>query len=229
MTKTRSRKPKPVRGFRWLLRRNGLTLALLSLFTVSLFGQAIAGFLADKAERERTHQPTEDFRSYLVSSDFWSATGENWESEFLQMFFFIWMTTFLFQKGSPESNDPDEPKKPNSKPHGQNTPWPVKRGGWVLAVYAHSLSLAFLALFVASFTLHLFSGARHYSEELARNGLAPVSAFQYLRTSRLWFESLQNWQSEFLAVASMVFLAVYLRERGSPESKAVESAHEEHE
>jgi len=91
------------------------------------------------------------------------------------------------------------------------------------------LSLAFLTLFAVSFVLHVISGARNFNEELARSGVAPINAFQFLATSRLWFESLQNWQSEFLAGASMVFLAVYLRERGSPESKAVDSAYEDHE
>lgn len=212
-------------------RNNGLTLALMTMFIVALAGQAITGYFAANAELARRRLPQKDFEDYLVSSDFWSATGENWESEFLQMFFFIWMTTFLFQKGSPESNDPDESEQATNHPASirKHSPWPVRRGGWVLAIYSRSLSLAFLSLFIVSFVLHFTSGARHYSEELIRDGHPPVSALQYLITSRMWFESLQNWQSEFLAVASMVFLAVYLRERGSPESKAIEASHEDHE
>jgi hypothetical protein len=95
--------------------------------------------------------------------------------------------------------------------------------------YSHSLSIAFLLLFIASFAFHVVSGAQNYSEELARAGLPPVSAMQYLGCSRLWFESFQNWQSEYVSVAAMVFLAVYLRERASPESKRVSSPHDAHE
>lgn len=213
------------------LRNNGLTIVFLLLFLLALIGQAIAGLLTLNEERATRHEPKMQLVEYLRSGDFWSATGENWESEFLQMFCFVWMSVFLYQKGSPESNNPDglddKPVSANgSRRHRQ--PWPVRHGGCVYKLYSHSLSLAFLLLFVISFFIHAANGARHFSEERARSGLPSVSTIGYLSNSRMWFESLQNWQSEFLSVASMVFLAVYLRERGSPESKRVEAAHSEH-
>ena len=100
-------------------------------------------------------------------------------------------------------------------------PWPVKRGGWVLNLYEHSLSALFFLLFFASWTLHAVGGAQAYSEEQLAHGGQPVSVWEYLTTSQFWFESFQNWQSEFLAVACIVGFSVYLRECGSPESKPV--------
>jgi succinate dehydrogenase hydrophobic anchor subunit len=101
----------------------------------------------------------------------------------------------------------------------------VRRGGLVLRLYEHSLSLAFLLLFLVSFTLHAASGARHYSEEQLEHGAPGVSMWEYLGTSRFWFESFQNWQSEFVAIGAMVVLSIFLRQKGSPESKPVDSPH----
>ena len=151
---------------------------------------------------------------------------ENWESEFLQMFFFIILTVFLYQKGSAESKDPDEKeaveREPRKSRHKKDTPWPVRKGGLVLTVYEHSLSIAFFLLFAFSFFLHAVGGAGEYNAEMKEHGKAEqVSTIGYMGTSRFWFESLQNWQSEFLAIGSMVVLSIFLRQRGSPESKPV--------
>ncbi len=144
---------------------------------------------------------------------------ENWESEFLQMGVFIFFTAFLYQKGSAESKDPEKREEVDRDPRNvrdkQNAPWPVRRGGWILTLYESSLSLAFLFLFLASFLLHAASGRSEYNEEQLLHGSSTVSIAGYLGTSRFWFESFQNWQSEFLAIGCMVLFTIHLRQRGA--------------
>jgi hypothetical protein len=157
---------------------------------------------------------------------------ENWESEFLQMFFFIILTVFLYQKGSAESKDPNEKEEVDREPRKSRkkklAPWPVRQGGWVSKVYEHSLSLAFLLLFLGSFWLHAVGGAGEYNDNQRVHGHPErVTTVGYMTTAQFWFESLQNWQSEFLAVGSMVVLTIFLREKGSKESKPVDAAHDE--
>ncbi len=181
----------------------------------------------------RVHgQPGLAYGSYLRSSHFWEATAENWESEFLQIFAYVLLTAFLYQKGSAESKKLDEPepvdRDPRRKRKEQDVPGPVRWGGLALKVYEHSLSLAFLLLFLASIAMHALSGAKEYNEEQVTHGEQDkLSVLQYAGTSRFWFESLQNWQSEFLAIAAVVLLSIFLRQRGSPESKPVDSPHSE--
>ena len=150
------------------------------------------------------------------------------------MFGFVLLTAFLFQKGSAESKDPDEKEEeavdrdPRKSRDKKDAPWPVRKGGFVLKLYEYSLSLAFLLLFLVSFTLHAVSGAREYSESQREHGqYEEVTTLDYMGTSRFWFESFQNWQSEFLAVGAMVVLSIFLRQRGSPESKPVDTPHSE--
>jgi hypothetical protein len=215
-----------------ILRNNGLSIVLTLLFLLFLVGQAVAGMYEYNDEQQEHGQPTVDFAGYLNTSHFVEATTENWESEFLQMFFFVVLTACLFQKGSAESKDPDkeepvdrDPRKTRKK---KNAPWPVRKGGWALTVYEYSLSLAFLLLFLMSFTLHAVSGAREYNESEREHGrYEQVTTLQYMGTPRFWFESLQNWQSEFLAVGAMVVFSIFLRQRGSPESKPVDTPHSE--
>ncbi len=211
-----------------VFRENGLTIVLASLFLIFWAGQSVAGHREHNNEQREHGQPEVAFGSYLKSAHFWEATAENWESEFLQMFGYVILTVFLFQKGSLESKDPHkrepvdrDPRKSHDK---RNAPWPVRRGGWVLKLYENSLSLAFLLLFLISITLHAVNGAAEYNEEQSEHGeQGKLSVLQYAGTSRFWFESLQNWQSEFLAIASMVVLSIFLRQRGSPESKPVDA------
>jgi hypothetical protein len=215
-----------------ILRNNGLSIVLTLLFLLFLVGQAVAGMYEYNDEQQEHGQPTVDFAGYLNTSHFVEATTENWESEFLQMFFFVVLTACLFQKGSAESKDPDkeepvdrDPRKTRKK---KNAPWPVRKGGWALTVYEYSLSLAFLLLFLMSFTLHAVSGAREYNGSEREHGrYEQVTTLQYMGTPRFWFESLQNWQSEFLAVGAMVVFSIFLRQRGSPESKPVDTPHSE--
>ena len=206
---------------------NGLSVVLMVLFLVFWFLQTITGYHSyNEDQREHGEDPI-TLVEYLKSGHFVEATSENWESEFLQMAAFVWLTSFLFQKGSPESNDPYE--KEEVPPVTEKSPWPARRGGWILKLYANSLSLAFLLIFLISWIIHGISGARLYSEEQSAHGLGPLSFLQYIRLSRFWFESFQNWQSEFLAIFLMVLLAVFLRQKNSPESKPVETPHSENE
>jgi hypothetical protein len=153
---------------------------------------------------------------------------ENWESEFLQMFAFIVLTACLYQKGSAESKKLDEPasvdRDPRKSRNKKDAPWPVRKGGLTLTLYEYSLSLAFLLLFLFSFTLHAVGGAREYNQDQREHGSSErVSTIEYMGTSQFWFESFQNWQSEFMSVGAMVIFSIFLRQRGSPESKPVDS------
>jgi Domain of unknown function (DUF6766) len=209
------------------LRDNGLSLVLVSLFVLFLAGQAISGWLNYNDEQDEHHQPQIGFVQYLTTGAFGEAVFENWESEFLQMGLYVVLTAFLFQRGSAESRDPDKEEEVDENPKAcrSNAPLPVKRGGLVLTLYSHSLSLAFMLLFAVSFVGHAVSGARAHNEEAAQHGRNTLSVWQYLCSSQFWFESFQNWQSEFLAIFAIVVLSIWLREKGSPESKPVAAAH----
>lgn len=214
-------------------RNNGLSLVLFGLFFFTfLFGQSLVGRQHFNNEQRQHGQATVTYSEYLTSDHFLEATMENWESEFLQMFFFIVLTVFLYQKGSAESKDPDKKSEVDREPgkgrRRKNAPWPVRKGGWILKLYEHSLSLAFLLLFFVAFFLHALGGAGEYNDDQRAHGLPErVTTIQYMTSARFWFESLQNWQSEFLAVGSMVVLTIFLREKGSIESKPVDAPHDE--
>jgi hypothetical protein len=217
---------------RRFLRDNGLSLVLFVLFIVSLFaGQAVTGWHESNDARQQHGQTEMPFGKYLTSSHFMEATMENWESEFLQMFAFVILTTCLFQRGSAESRDPDNPaeeidEEPSHRRNDPDAPWPVRKAGRLgLWLYSHSLSLTFLGLFLVSFWFHAVAGAKEYSEDEALHGGKAVTTIEYLGTSRFWFESFQNWQSEFLAVGCMVVFSIWLREWRSPESKPVGAPH----
>lgn len=217
---------------RRVFRENGLTIVMMSLFLIFWVGQSVVGYREHNSDQREHGRPEVAFGPYLRSAHFWEATAENWESEFFQMFGYIVLTAFLYQKGSSESKDPDKPEPVDRDPRASrkkpNAPWPVRRGGLVLKLYENSLSLAFLLFFLISISLHAVAGAAEYNEDQSAHGEpANLSVLQYAGSSRFWFESLQNWQSEFLAIAGMVGLSVFLRQRGSPESKPVDSPHSE--
>jgi hypothetical protein len=144
---------------------------------------------------------------------------------------FVLLTTSLVQKGSPESRRAGVTELVDADPRAfanePNVPWPVKRGGWILRVYENSLGLAFVLLFLVSWVGHAAGGFAEFVDDQLTHGQAAPTVGNYLASPRFWFESFQNWQSEFLAIASMVWLAVYLRQRGSPESKPVHASHDE--
>ena len=165
--------------------------------------------------------------TYLGTGHFGEATFENWESEFLQMAFYVLLTIYLYQVGSSESKRPDTLEivdlDPRDSPQKDRAPWPVRTGGLVLVLYEHSLSLAFALLFLASLTLHAITGVVHYNEERMAHGEPAATIIEYASSSQFWFESFQNWQSEFLSLAAMVGFTIFLRQRGSPESKPVDA------
>ncbi|HLL72804.1 MAG TPA: DUF6766 family protein [Pyrinomonadaceae bacterium] len=213
-------------------RNNGLSLVLFVLFFFTLIvGQSIVGQREYNNGQQEHGQPTVTYAGYLLTTHFLEATMENWESEFLQMFVFIVLTIFLYQKGSAESKDPDKEEAVDRDPRHardkRNAPWPVRSGGFILKLYENSLSLTFIILFLISFWLHAVGGAGEYNQDQIEHGKAgeQVSTFAYMGTSRFWLESLQNWQSEFLAIGLMVLLTVWLRQKGSPESKPVDAPH----
>jgi hypothetical protein len=211
------------------MRNNGLSIVLGALFLLFMAGQTLTGWYVFNDEQREHEQPAATLPDYLVSGHFLEATAENWESEFLQMAAYVLLTAFLFQRGSAESKKPDEaepvdrdPRFYASKP---GAPWPVKRGGWVLKLYENSLSIAFAALFLFSLALHAVGGVAQHNEEALAHGAELLSLGEFVRSSQFWFESMQNWQSEFLSLVAMVVLSIYLRQRGSPESKPVDAAH----
>jgi hypothetical protein len=215
---------------RWIHDR-ALTLVLMAMFLVSLVGQVATGHAEYNAEQEEHGQGRAGLAEYFVTGHPWEALFENWESEFLQMAVFVLLTTSLIQKGSPESRRPGVTELVDTDPRefadDPGAPWPVRRGGWILRLYEHSLGLAFVALFLASFVGHALGGYAAYAAEQVAHAQPGPSLSAYLASARFWFESFQNWQSEFLSIAAMVWLSVYLRQRWSPESKPVHAPHDE--
>jgi glycerol uptake facilitator-like aquaporin len=215
---------------KWV-KEHGLLLANLALFVVFFGGMILSGAAAYSEDQAAHGEPAVSVLGYLATGQFVEATFENWESEFLQMAMYVILTVFLFQKGSSESKPMGKTAPQDQDPRDatikHSTPWPVKRGGVVLKLYEHSLSVLLLVLFLASFTLHALGGTEDYNQEQQSHGQPTVTLLGYLATSRFWFESFQNWQSEFLAVAVLVGASVYLREKGSPESKPVAEPHYE--
>ena len=200
------------------LRDNGLTLALSLMFLVSVAGMILTGQAAFNKELAEHGQAALGLMAYVTTGEFLSALFENWESEFLQMATYVVLTAMLFQRGSSESRDPDEPYRP-----GDELTWRSRHplAAWL---YAHSLGLILALLFVASFLLHWWFSMVATNAEALRRGSEIETMWSYLLDPQLWFESFQNWQSEFLSTAVLVVLSIFLRHQGSPESKPVAAA-----
>ncbi|HAQ21421.1 MAG TPA: hypothetical protein DCR40_19655 [Prolixibacteraceae bacterium] len=208
--------------------KNSLSIAFLLLAFLSLVRQAFTGlqeyniFLAGHKLQPVT------FFQYLNTGHFIQATFENWESEFFQMRLFVWFTVFLRQKGSSESKGVGIKEEVDREPiNRKSAPWAVKKGGLVLSVYKHSLTISLLLLFLISFVLHWYGSNKDFNQIKMLEGKSAESMFVYLNNSRLWFESFQNWQSEFLSVFAIIFLSIFLREFGSPQSKPVDATNDE--
>jgi hypothetical protein len=210
-----------------LWRDNGLSLTMFALFALCLCGQTLTGWAEQNQDLQDHHQPSITLGEYVSSGSFIEVTAENWESEFLQMFSYVLLTVGLYQRGSAESKDPDEAAEVDRAPNParKDAPAAVRRGGAILWLYERSLGAAFLGLFLLSIALHAIGGAENFNEEQRMHGGAELTTIEYLSTSRFWFESFQNWQSEFLAIGAMVVLSIWLRQRGSPESKPVDAPH----
>jgi len=210
------------------LYRNGLSIVVLLLMIISLTGQFITGWKEKNVELTETNQPKMNLGEYAGSGHFLQATFENWESEFLQMTLYVLLTVYLRQKGSSESKKLDEKEDVDIKPRVHpNSPWPVKKGGIWLRLYSHSLSITFAILFLISFMLHFKGSLQDHNEQQQYRMLPAEIWTSYIGESRFWFESFQNWQSEFLSIAAIVLLSIWLREKGSPESKPVDASNEQ--
>ncbi len=216
----------PTARLRRFWANNALSIIVLALFLIFWCAQGVTGWSSYNEDQRAHQQATVDFLRYLGTSHFWSTTAENWESEFLQMGLYVALTVYLKQRGSAESNPyPDEPKGEQdpdaSEQVGPDAPWPVRRGGGAAALHRNSLTIALLLLFAGSFLLHFFNSHRAFNQEQLEHGQPIVSTLAYLGEPEFWFQSFQNWQSEFLAIAAMVVLSIYLRQVGSSQSKAV--------
>jgi len=207
-----------------LWKANGLSIVLLSIFLSCLVGQFVAGRAAWNDELSRKGEPALTPTEYFESGHFVGATFENWESEFLQMGMYVLLTVWLRQRGSAESrpmNPADEEQEIREGPK----PWPVRAGGIWRTLYSHSLSSALFFLFALSFGFHALGSVAHQNAERRMEGLPAVTLSEHLRGAEFWFESLQNWQSEFLAVLALVLLSIVLRQDRSPQSKPVDAPH----
>jgi hypothetical protein len=209
-------------------REHGLSLAMFGAFVVFIVLQSVFGWQVRNEELQEHGRAAASYGSYLLSGHFAEAVLENWESEFLQMGAYVLLTAFLVQRGSAESKPLGQKDRPEDLPEnaGPDSPAASRRPGLIQRLYRNSLSLALFGFFLLSFAGHLLGGTAEFNEQQAlRSGAAPVTAWQFLGTSEFWFQSMQNWQSEFLAVGALVVLSIVLRQHGSPESKPVTAAH----
>jgi hypothetical protein len=213
------------------VKENGLTLFFSAILLLALVGQSLAGMAEFNAQQLTSGQEAVSYGHYLLSSDFAVDVAENWQSEFLQFTLYIWATVYLVQRGSSESKELDQAGRESDEEQkvgqhaGPDSPRWAKVGGWRLAVYSRSLTLVMALIFLLSWLAQSVAGRAAYNGQQLSRYEDPVSWSGYVGSSDFWSRTLQNWQSEFLAVASMAIFAVYLRQRGSPESKPVGSAH----
>lgn len=222
----------PASRLRTVLRDNGIGLAFGAAFLVVLVLQSVAGWRSFDAQQAADGLQRIGWARYVVSADFAVDVAENWQSEFLQFWVYIMATVYLVQKGSPESKKPDETGTESDEeqkvgPHARpDSPRPAHRSsGLVLSLYSHSLCYVMGTLFVLSWLAQSVAGWSSYDEDRLRNLQEPVSWARYLLEPDFWDRTLQNWQSELLAVGSMAVLSVFLRQRGSSQSKPVGSPH----
>jgi hypothetical protein len=216
------------RGF---FRDNSLSLVFGALFLITLVGQAIAGVADYNAQQEAQGLATVSLGEYVTSSSFGVDVMENWQSEYLQFFLFIYATVWLIQLGSTESKpvgeegkESDEEQKVGAHTEPSSPPW-AKAGGWRTALYSRSLGALMGGLFLLTWAASYVAGWAAYNGEQLSNREDPVSFLGYGGEADFWSRSFQNWQSEMLAVGSMAVFSVYLRHRGSPESKPVGESH----
>lgn len=211
------------------LNRNALSITFLLLTVVSLAGQIYTGWHEHNDFLASYGRPAINLSTYLASGHFLQATFENWESEFFQMALFVILTIYMKQEGSSESRpmeDPPGDKDGECKPL-KDSPWAVKKGGVALMIYKHSLSISLIVLFLLSFGLHWYGSFIDYNEQQFLENKPQTTAMAYLAHSKFWFESFQNWQSEFLSIFAIIFLSIYLRQAGSSQSKKVNAPHDE--
>ncbi|MDR2272530.1 MAG: hypothetical protein LBF27_16605 [Sphingobacterium sp.] len=207
--------------------RNSLSIVFILLFVTALGAQAFFGWKENNENLKDLGSPEIIFSAYLKSGHFFSSTFENFQSEFLQMALYVMLTISLRQVGSAESKDPEKPEEVDRLPDPtrKDAPGPVKKGGWRLMLYQNSLSIVFVILFLVSWAGHLYGSFKDANLQESLHGKPEKSLLDFLAEPQFWFETFQNWQSEFLSVASIVILTIFLRQKGSPESKPVDAAH----
>lgn len=204
--------------------RNGLSVCFILLFLITLGAQAFTGWKVHNSELEDLHAAAVPFSTYLCSGHFISATFENFESEFLQMALYVMLTISLRQIGSAESKKIEGKEAVDREPTpSPAAPWPVKKGGWILKIYSNSLSILFVILFLFSWGLHFYGSWQDHNVARGIKGEVRQTVMAYIGEADFWFETFQNWQSEFLSVASIVIFTIFLRQKGSPESKPVDA------
>ena len=220
------------------LKHHSLTIFFGVIFLLALGGQAIAGH-ADYNNQQEQHarllheEPqTISLGRYVTSSSFSRDVMENWQSEYLQFLLFIIATVWLVQRGSPESKElgkagTESDKAQRVGPHaGEDSPWPARAGGLAAKLYSNSLLIVMGTIFLFSWFAQSVTGWTAYNSEAADHMEPTLSWLSYVGTADFWERTLQNWQSEFLAVGSMAVFSIFLRQRGSPESKPVGAPHD---
>lgn len=216
---------------RKFVRECSLSLAFGVLFLAALVGQAIAGWKQLNAQQVAEGLGRLTLPQYLTSADFAVDVAENWQSEYLQFLLYLLLTVWLLQKGSPESKELDSAGRESEKEQKigryatADSPRWARVGGWRTGVYSSSLALAMAAIFLTSWLAQSVAGWAAFNETRLQRLQDPVGWGAYLLNADFWARTLQNWQSEFLAVGSMAVLSIYLRQRGSPESKPVGQPH----
>ena len=214
------------------LRNHSLSLFFGLIFLAALVGQAFAGHAEYNARQVAEGLATLSLGEYVTSSDFAVDVTENWQSEYLQFLLYVLATVWLVQKGSPESKEldkagteSDEEQKIGRHATPESPAW-ARYGDWRTTLYSRSLGMAMGLIFLGSWLAQSIAGRSAYNNEQLGQLQDPVTWTAYLASADFWSRSLQNWQSEFLAVGSMAVLSIYLRQRGSPESKPVGSSHD---
>lgn len=210
-----------------LIKDNGLTIVLMLMFAGSIFGMWLSGWAVENEDLTRHGGVAISRIAYLRNPAFISSVFENWESEFLQMSMYVVLTAYLFQRGSSESNDPDAPRRKGEELADirPDSPATLRRGPALRWFYAHSLGIVLFVLFLISFVLHWLHSADAAAAAAHEHGEPALTTLAYIGDPQLWFESFQNWQSEFLSTAVLIVLSIFLREKHSPESKPVTAPH----
>ena len=217
---------------RRFLKHNGLSVAFLALFLAAIVFQAIAGVAEFNEDQDRHGDPHITFWRYVTSSAFGVAVMENWQSEYLQFTLFMLLTVWLIQRGSPESKQLGREGRQSDRDQlvgdhvRHDSPRWARMTGFRRRVYENSLLIVMGVIWLGTWVAQSLTGVTEYNAEQLDHHETAVSWFDYLGTASFWERTLQNWQSEFLAVGSMAILAVYLRQRGSPESKPVGAPHD---
>ncbi len=217
---------------RTFVKNNALSLFFGALFVLSLAGQSVAGWQQFNALQVAEHLDPVSWRTYVASSDFAVDVAENWQSEFLQFLVYLTATVWLLQQGSPESKELDKAGTESDKDQKvgrysrKDSPAWARAGGWRTQVYSSSLAIVMGAIFLGSWLVQSVAGWAAYNESRLQQLQDPIAWGRYLLDADFWARTLQNWQSEFLAVGTMAVLSIYLRQRGSSQSKPVGEPHE---